>query len=66
MECLSTKQLLESYILAIDLNLSKEFIGILGNELHKRDPNQSLFLKQGSKHEHCLFKDTLHLMEGTL
>jgi Sporulation inhibitor A len=36
MNKLSTDLLLEAYIHAIELNLSKEFIDLLGNELQKR------------------------------
>jgi hypothetical protein len=44
MNKLSTKHLLEAYFHAIELNLSKEFIDLLGSELHKKYTEQSLFI----------------------
>jgi hypothetical protein len=42
MNKLSTKQLLQAYIHAIELNLSKEFLTLLGSELNKRFTEKSL------------------------
>ncbi|WP_160719692.1 sporulation histidine kinase inhibitor Sda [Bacillus sp. USDA818B3_A] len=42
MNKLSTKALLEVYIQAIELKLSKDFIDLLVSELYKRDLNQDI------------------------
>ncbi|MEH7118073.1 sporulation histidine kinase inhibitor Sda [Neobacillus vireti] len=46
MNKLSTKDLLEVYIQAIELKLSKDFIDLLVNELHTRDLKDHSLIKK--------------------
>jgi hypothetical protein len=49
MNKLSTKHLLEAYIHAIEINLSKEFIDLLDSELQKRYNEKSLLSMKNRK-----------------